>query len=168
MDLTKGTITHEEKKAKKGEDTLSQEEEMEGNVNDSMDMGSVLTVDGDIASPEENNSKKEENEISKEEGERPRGLSQFCESLLGKPLDKTEQCSVWNRRPLRPLQVACFSAVLIANIVQLRYAALDAYCLLLLFERCRAMAASMGRDVVEMANALASPETSLPLFFGDK
>lgn len=33
------------------------------------------------------------------------GLSHICESILGEPLDKTEQCSVWDRRPLRSNQV---------------------------------------------------------------
>ncbi|KJH51407.1 hypothetical protein DICVIV_02421 [Dictyocaulus viviparus] len=35
-----------------------------------------------------------------------RGLSYVCERVLGRPLDKTEQCSVWDRRPLRSSQ-AC-------------------------------------------------------------
>ncbi|EYC08332.1 hypothetical protein Y032_0066g3705 [Ancylostoma ceylanicum] len=34
-----------------------------------------------------------------------RGLSYVCERVLGRPLDKTEQCSVWDRRPLRSSQV---------------------------------------------------------------
>ena len=34
-----------------------------------------------------------------------KGLSYLCEQVLGRPLDKMEQCSVWDRRPLRPLQV---------------------------------------------------------------
>lgn len=34
-----------------------------------------------------------------------KGLSYICEKILGRPLDKTEQCSVWDRRPLRNLQV---------------------------------------------------------------
>ncbi|VDP13974.1 unnamed protein product [Heligmosomoides polygyrus] len=34
-----------------------------------------------------------------------RGLSYMCERVLGRPLDKTEQCSVWDRRPLRSSQV---------------------------------------------------------------
>jgi hypothetical protein len=49
------------------------------------------------------------------------GLSSLCEYMLGKGLDKTEQCSVWTRRPLRPLQI--------------RYGALDAYCILMLYDR---------------------------------
>lgn len=37
-----------------------------------------------------------------------RGLSYMCERVLGRPLDKTEQCSVWDRRPLRSSQVGFF------------------------------------------------------------
>uniref|UniRef100_A0A0K0FUQ5 3'-5' exonuclease domain-containing protein n=1 Tax=Strongyloides venezuelensis TaxID=75913 RepID=A0A0K0FUQ5_STRVS len=40
------------------------------------------------------------------------GLSRLCKLILGKELEKIEQCSVWDRRPLR--------------ISQIRYASLDA------------------------------------------
>nr|KAF6269041.1 exonuclease 3'-5' domain containing 3 [Myotis myotis] len=46
----------------------------------------------------------------------PRGLSLLVQQVLGKPLDKSQQLSNWNRRPLAE--------------GQLLYAAADAYCLL--------------------------------------
>ncbi|XP_047625027.1 exonuclease mut-7 homolog isoform X5 [Phacochoerus africanus] len=46
----------------------------------------------------------------------PRGLSLLVQQVLGKPLDKTQQLSNWDRRPLGEKQLV--------------YAAADAYCLL--------------------------------------
>ncbi|MCP9260278.1 hypothetical protein DINM_003646 [Dirofilaria immitis] len=67
-----------------------------------------------------------------------RGLSALCERVLDKPLDKTEQCSVWDRRPLRDLQ--------------LRYAALDAYCMLMLYEKCVDWASRFDLNINEICS----------------
>ncbi|KAI0227147.1 3'-5' exonuclease domain-containing protein [Lamellibrachia satsuma] len=49
-----------------------------------------------------------------------RGLSELVRQCLGRPLDKQQQLSDWERRPLRQNQIV--------------YAALDAYCLLEVYE----------------------------------
>ncbi|EGT44429.1 hypothetical protein CAEBREN_01896 [Caenorhabditis brenneri] len=78
-----------------------------------------------------------------------KGLSFLCEKLLGRPLDKTEQCSVWDRRPLRNLQ--------------LRYAAMDAYCMLLLYEKCDEVFKRMGRKTEDYLKKQPPIRISLPL-----
>jgi len=52
-----------------------------------------------------------------------RGLSAVCEIYLGKPLDKAEQCSDWDARPL--------------TRSQMEYAALDAWVCATLCEKAR-------------------------------
>lgn len=56
--------------------------------------------------------------VPKERGHK--GLSELTRTLLGLPLNKDEQCSDWENRPLR--------------LSQLKYAALDAFCLLQVYE----------------------------------
>ncbi|NWU28871.1 MUT7 Exonuclease, partial [Dyaphorophyia castanea] len=66
-----------------------------------------------------------------------KGLSLLVQHVLGKPLDKTEQLSNWERRPLREQQVL--------------YAASDAYCLLEIYERlCKDPESfGLGSDLTE-------------------
>nr|XP_046161384.1 exonuclease mut-7 homolog isoform X2 [Oncorhynchus gorbuscha] len=64
------------------------------------------------------------------EGPAEKGLSLLVQQVLGKPLDKMEQLSNWERRPLRTSQ--------------LRYAAVDAYCLLDVYSALSRDPASFG------------------------
>ncbi|NXJ79042.1 MUT7 Exonuclease, partial [Trogon melanurus] len=59
-----------------------------------------------------------------------KGLSLLVQHVLGKPLDKTEQLSNWEKRPLREEQIL--------------YAASDAYCLLEVYEKLCEDPASFG------------------------
>ncbi|CAJ0608169.1 unnamed protein product [Cylicocyclus nassatus] len=78
-----------------------------------------------------------------------RGLSYMCERVLGRPLDKTEQCSVWDRRPLRSSQ--------------LRYAAMDAYCLLLIYDVCCRWAQRLDVSIEEILKQQEPIRVSPPL-----
>ncbi|KAI1719938.1 3'-5' exonuclease domain-containing protein [Ditylenchus destructor] len=79
------------------------------------------------------------------------GLSAICQRMLGACLEKSEQCSIWNRRPLRTSQI--------------RYAAIDAYCLLELYKRCREWAQKLDIDVDEVLTAQGNYRYALPLFW---
>ena len=59
-------------------------------------------------------------QVEKEEIKKYRGFSKLVFQTLGKPLDKSEQISDWENRPLRKSQV--------------HYAALDAFCLLEVYQ----------------------------------
>jgi len=59
-----------------------------------------------------------------------RGLSGLCESLLGLPLNKTDQISDWSRRPLRQSQII--------------YAALDAFVCLEIYKTAMTIAKEKG------------------------
>jgi ribonuclease D len=61
------------------------------------------------------------------------GLSRVCELVLGRPLNKAEQMSNWERRPLRA--------------AQLQYAALDAWCEVMVVRQCVPILAHYGRSV---------------------
>jgi hypothetical protein len=69
------------------------------------------------------------------------GLATVVASVLGMFIDKTEQCSDWQRRPL--------------TASQLEYAAADAHCLTVLFDRCYNAAPEV------IAAALADPSRPL-------
>ncbi|NXM95621.1 MUT7 Exonuclease, partial [Sylvia borin] len=75
----------------------------------------------------------------KEKGVRPpeKGLSLLVQHVMGKPLDKREQLSNWEKRPLREEQIL--------------YAASDAYCLLEIYERlCKDPESfGLGSDLAE-------------------
>ena len=69
------------------------------------------------------------------------GLAVVVASVLGAYVDKTEQCSDWQRRPLTHAQIA--------------YAAADAHCLTVLFDRCANVAPEA------LTAALADPDPNL-------
>ena len=70
-----------------------------------------------------------------------RGLSGLCQSVLGRPLRKTEQISDWSRRPLRTSQIS--------------YAALDAFSCWKIFQvlNIRAKELSQERKFLEIVSS---------------
>ncbi|KAM9325596.1 exonuclease mut-7 homolog [Gastrophryne carolinensis] len=71
-----------------------------------------------------------EDRVGEEVRQPEKGLSLLVKDVLGKPLDKTEQLSNWDKRPLREDQII--------------YAAADAYCLLEVFEALHANPEKFG------------------------
>jgi hypothetical protein len=97
---------------------------LEENLNDSIiDPANTTTVSVDeVVADTTEDADKTTSEAPKEEKKlKNLGLSTLCQYMLGKSLDKAEQCSVWNRRPLRKSQI--------------RYSSLDAYAILMLYDR---------------------------------
>lgn len=71
-------------------------------------------------------------------------LADICELFVGRPLDKTQCLSDWTRRPLRLAQASSDPARIPRSPIDLkrcdlqkRYAALDAYCILEIFDALR-------------------------------
>uniref|UniRef100_A0A914QTD9 3'-5' exonuclease domain-containing protein n=1 Tax=Panagrolaimus davidi TaxID=227884 RepID=A0A914QTD9_9BILA len=79
------------------------------------------------------------------------GLASVCARVLGKKLDKSEQCSVWDRRPLRK--------------TQLRYAALDAFCILMILDKFLNYCKQKNLDIKPLIAKQPSLKAALPLFF---
>ncbi len=76
----------------------------------------------------------------------PRSLSDACDALLGQSLDKTQQCSAWGNRPLTD--------------AQRQYAALDAYCLLMLYDKL--LERAIQHDLSLPTHRLCWPEGPKP------
>lgn len=134
-----------------GKDSSIDESVVERNTNESISNESM--DEGSSHGAGEGTSKPVKEETVKQQFLN-KGLSFLCEKLLGRPLDKTEQCSVWDRRPLRSLQ--------------LRYAAMDAYCMLMLYEKCDEVYTKLGLDVTEFLQKQTPIRISLPLLSESK
>lgn len=78
-----------------------------------------------------------------------KGLSELTRMVLGLPLNKDEQCSNWENRPLRE--------------AQLRYAALDAYCLLQIYDKLHTSAAKKNVDLKDLFPAPSDVENAPPM-----
>ncbi|XP_015500324.1 exonuclease mut-7 homolog isoform X2 [Parus major] len=76
-----------------------------------------------------------------------KGLSLLVQHVLGKPLDKTEQLSNWEKRPLREEQIL--------------YAASDAYCLLEIYKRLCKDPESFGLGS-DLAESLVGKQSKKP------
>ncbi|XP_055576384.1 exonuclease mut-7 homolog isoform X2 [Falco cherrug] len=76
-----------------------------------------------------------------------KGLSLLVQHVLGKPLDKTEQLSNWEKRPLREEQIL--------------YAASDAYCLLEIYEKLCKDPASFGLSSDLTESLVGKPSVKL-------
>ncbi|GFV81858.1 exonuclease mut-7 homolog [Trichonephila clavipes] len=79
-------------------------------------------------------------EFKKDPGknENRKGLSKLCEIILGQPLNKEERLCDWEKRPL--------------SESQLQYAALDAYCLIQMYDKLQHDAAKKNFNFDHLAN----------------
>ncbi|PRD29958.1 UNVERIFIED_CONTAM: Exonuclease mut-7 [Trichonephila clavipes] len=78
-------------------------------------------------------------EFKKDPGKNERkGLSKLCEIILGQPLNKEERLCDWEKRPL--------------SESQLQYAALDAYCLIQMYDKLQHDAAKKNFNFDHLAN----------------
>ncbi|KAK0395732.1 hypothetical protein QR680_001403 [Steinernema hermaphroditum] len=79
------------------------------------------------------------------------GLSKLLKEFTGLGLDKSEQCSVWTRRPLRHAQI--------------RYGALDVYSLVIMVEKCLNLCSRWEENLISLvAHDYVTP-VSMPLLF---
>ncbi|RWS16936.1 exonuclease mut-7-like protein [Dinothrombium tinctorium] len=83
-----------------------------------------------------------------------KGLSKLTFILLKKYVNKDEQFSDWGRRPLRENQI--------------KYAALDAFCLLMIYERLYEKCQSEGVDLQDCINLFTSGKISSQQMLDDK
>ena len=74
------------------------------------------------------------------------GLSKACEHFLGKPLDKSEQCSFWSARPLTKEQRV--------------YAALDAWTCAVLYERVHDATCAATNDDTPLSRVTSNTSVS--------
>ncbi|XP_035232251.1 exonuclease mut-7 homolog [Stegodyphus dumicola] len=75
------------------------------------------------------------------------GLSKLCEIILGKPLNKEERLCDWEKRPLTDSQ--------------LEYAALDAYCLLQMYDKLKKFASEKSMNFDHLCTVAIVMTTSL-------
>uniref|UniRef100_A0A3P8UD11 Exonuclease 3'-5' domain containing 3 n=2 Tax=Cynoglossus semilaevis TaxID=244447 RepID=A0A3P8UD11_CYNSE len=102
----------------------------------------LLRVHQKIQSNKASGSQNGPKEVLVGEGSAEKGLSLLVQQVLGKPLDKTEQMSNWEKRPLR--------------LSQIRYAVADAYCLLEVYTALSSNAAQFGLPA-DLRNMSSNP-----------
>ena len=88
----------------------------------------------------------------------PRGLGLLVQECFGRPLDKSQQLSDWEKRPLKPEQMyyagmyvsfnvcMCAYTVNVSLVWYYPYIALDAFCLLEVYEHLKKRALAISPD----------------------